>query len=137
MTPDQPSPKEFRDALRALVGTCSVITTGTGDKATGLVVTSAISLSAEPPLLLACVNRSSSSWQVLKDSGIFGWSCLGAAHQCVPMRKSQSSSNKVERYVLWLTRRSGVTLCQKFQRLKCIVFCHDPCPSWIRLGARC
>ncbi len=88
MTPDQPSPKEFRDALRALVGTCSVITTGTGDKATGLVVTSAISLSAEPPLLLACVNRSSSSWQVLKDSGIFGWSCLGAAHQSVAERFS-------------------------------------------------
>lgn len=94
MTPDQPSPKEFRDALRALVGTCSVITTGTGDKATGLVVTSAISLSAEPPLLLACVNRSSSSWQVLKDSGIFGWSCLGGAHQSVAEKFSGFSGVK-------------------------------------------
>lgn len=88
MTEDQPSPKEFRDAMRALVGNCSVITTGFAENATGLVVTSAISLSAEPPLLLACINRSSSSWQVLKDSNCFGWSSLGAAHQPVAERFS-------------------------------------------------
>lgn len=84
----EPSPKEFRDAMRAFVGNCSLITTGTGDAATGLIVTSAISLSAEPPLLLACINRSSSSWPVLKDSGTFGWSSLGAAHQPVAERFS-------------------------------------------------
>jgi flavin reductase (DIM6/NTAB) family NADH-FMN oxidoreductase RutF len=84
----EPSPKEFRDAMRAFVGNCSVITTGEGDAATGLIVTSAISLSAEPPLLLACINRSSSSWPVLKESGKFGWSSLGAAHQPVAERFS-------------------------------------------------
>ena len=61
----EPTPKEFRNAMRAFVGNCSLITTGTGEAATGLIVTSAISLSAEPPLLLACINRSSSSWPVL------------------------------------------------------------------------
>src|SRR3989338_2187864 len=84
----EPSPKEFRDAMRAFVGNCSVITTGEGEAATGLIVTSAISLSAEPPLLLACINRSSSSWPVLKESGKFGWSSLGAAHQPVAQRFS-------------------------------------------------
>lgn len=86
--PSAPSPAEFRHAMRAVVGNCSVITTGLGEAATGLVVTSAISLSAEPPLLLACVNRSSSSWPVLKDFGFFGWSSLGAAHQSVAERFS-------------------------------------------------
>ena len=84
----EPTPKEFRDAMRAFVGNCSVITTGSGEAATGLIVTSAISLSAEPPLLLACINRSSSSWPVLKESGKFGWSSLGAAHQPVAERFS-------------------------------------------------
>ena len=83
-----PTPQDFRHAMRAVVGNCSVITTGLGQAATGLVVTSAISLSAEPPLLLACVNRSSSSWPVLKESGFFGWSSLGAAHQAVAERFS-------------------------------------------------
>ena len=86
--PPAPTPQEFRSAMRAVVGNCSIITTGMGDAATGLVVTSAISLSAEPPLLLACVNRSSSSWPVLKETGFFGWSSLGAAHQAVAERFS-------------------------------------------------
>lgn len=83
-----PSPKDFRDAMRAFVGNCSVITVGTGEAVSGLVVTSAISLSAEPPLLLACVNRSSSSWPLLQEFGCFGWSSLGADHQAVAERFS-------------------------------------------------
>jgi len=84
----EPSPKDFRDAMRAFVGNCSVITVGDGDRASGLVVTSAISLSAEPALLLACVNRTSSSYPLLAEYGRFGWSSLGAAHQPVAERFS-------------------------------------------------
>lgn len=79
-------PGQFREAMRAFVGNCSIITVGDGDRASGLVVTSAISLSAEPPLLLACVNRSSSSHPLLEEYGRFGWSSLGAAHQAVAER---------------------------------------------------
>ena len=85
---DVPEPKAFRDAMRGFVGACSLITTGTGDAATGLVVTSGISLTAEPPMILACINRSASSWVVLKETGVFGWSALGAAHQPVAERFS-------------------------------------------------
>ena len=81
-------PGQFREAMRAFVGNCSIITVGDGDRASGLVVTSAISLSAEPPLLLACVNRSSSSHPLLEEYGRFGWSSLGAAHQAVAERFS-------------------------------------------------
>lgn len=91
MPDDTPAPvtgKEFRDAMRAFVGNCSVITVGEGDEATGLVVTSAISLSADPPLLLACVNRSASSHPLIARCGRFGWSSLGAAHQGVAERFS-------------------------------------------------
>lgn len=85
---DQPDAKAFRDAMRAFVGNCSVLTVGDGDQATGLVVTSGISLSAEPALILACVNRSSSSWPLFSPGGVFGWSSLGAAHQGVAERFS-------------------------------------------------
>ena len=109
----EPTPKEFRDAMRAFVGNCSLITTGEGDAATGLIVTSAISLSAEPPLLLACINRSSSSWPVLKESGKFGWSSLGAAHQSVAERFSGFGGVKgAARYegAVWETAIAGVQL---------------------------
>jgi flavin reductase (DIM6/NTAB) family NADH-FMN oxidoreductase RutF len=111
----EPTPKEFRDAMRAFVGNCSVITTGSGEAATGLIVTSAISLSAEPPLLLACINRASSSWPVLKDSGIFGWSSLGASHQGVAERFSGFGGVKgAARYdgAVWETAVTGAKLLQ-------------------------
>lgn len=85
---DQPDAKSFRDAMRAFVGNCSVLTVGQGDQATGLIVTSSISLSADPPLILACVNRTSSSWPLFTPGAAFGWSSLGAAHQAVAERFS-------------------------------------------------
>ncbi len=84
----EPDSKAFRDAMRGFVGNCSVITVGEGEEATGLVVTSATSLSADPPLLLACVNRSASSHPLFARYGHFGWNALGAAHQPVAERFS-------------------------------------------------
>ena len=42
----------FKDAMRHLVGGVSVITAGSGAAKTGLTVTSAISLSLDPPTML-------------------------------------------------------------------------------------
>ena len=85
---DQPDAASFRAAMRGFVGHCSVLTVGSGDQATGLVVTSGSSLSAEPPLILACVNRTSSSWPLFSPGAPFGWSSLGTAHQGVAERFS-------------------------------------------------
>lgn len=99
--------------MRALVGNCSVITVGEGADRSGLVVTSAISLSAEPPLLLACVNRSSSSWPLLGRYRRFGWSSLGADHQAVAERFSGFGGVKgADRYdgAEWETAQTGALL---------------------------
>lgn len=110
---DAADAKAFRDAMRAFVGNCSVITVGDGDEASGLVVTSAISLSADPPLLLACVNRSASSHPLLSRYGRFGWSSLGAAHQAVAERFSGFGGVKgPDRYAgaEWETAVTGAQL---------------------------
>ncbi len=83
-----PSPKDFRDAMRAFVGNCSIISVGEGPEANGIVVTSSISLSAEPPLLLACINRSASCHPLFARYGCFGWNSLGASHQPLAERFS-------------------------------------------------
>lgn len=85
---EEPDAKAFRTAMRAFVGNCSVITVGDGEEASGLVITSTISVSSDPPLLLACVNRTASSHPLLVRDGRFGWSSLGAAHQAVAERFS-------------------------------------------------
>lgn len=76
-----PNADDFRAAMRGFLGHVSLVTVGDGQAATGLIVTSATSLSAEPPLILVCVNTASSSWPVLQSTQRFGWSALGAAHQ--------------------------------------------------------
>ena len=114
MTPiPDPDAKTFTGAMRALVGNCSVLTVGDGDDRTGLVVTSAISLSAEPPLLLACVNRSASSWPMFARYGRFGWSSLGAQHEEVAKRFSGFGGVKgPDRYAGadWVTAVTGAQL---------------------------
>ena len=84
----EPTAGEFKAAMRGFVGACSLITMGAGEAASGLVVTSGISLTAAPPMVLACVNRASSGWPLLKQLGGFGWSALGAGHQAVAERFS-------------------------------------------------
>jgi flavin reductase (DIM6/NTAB) family NADH-FMN oxidoreductase RutF len=110
---DVPTSKSFTNAMRALVGNCSVITVGEGDDVSGLLVTSAISLSADPPLLLVCINRASSSWPLLEKHRKFGWSSLGAAHQRVAENFSGFGGVAgVDRYqgAQWEVAETGVLL---------------------------
>jgi flavin reductase (DIM6/NTAB) family NADH-FMN oxidoreductase RutF len=53
----------LRDAMRHLVSGVCIITAGLGDDRTGMTVTSATSLSVEPPTMVVCVNGGSSVWQ--------------------------------------------------------------------------
>jgi 3-hydroxy-9,10-secoandrosta-1,3,5(10)-triene-9,17-dione monooxygenase reductase component len=76
----------FKDAMRRLVGGVSVITAGAGEARTGLTVTSALSLSMEPPTMLVCVNRSASTWPVIHREGHFCVNILDARHQHVADR---------------------------------------------------
>ncbi|MFM2350614.1 MAG: hypothetical protein RIR04_1580 [Pseudomonadota bacterium] len=108
-----PLPDAYKSAMRGLVGACSLITVGQGDAANGLVVTTGISLSAEPPMILACINRASSCWPLLGREGVFGWQALGANHQPVAERFSgKGGLQGPARYAGadWVTMASGVRL---------------------------
>jgi flavin reductase (DIM6/NTAB) family NADH-FMN oxidoreductase RutF len=70
----------FRNAMRYLAGAVSVVTTGTGEQRTGFTATSVSSLSAEPPTLMVCLNRNSSSWPVLRTHGAFCVNVLAHDH---------------------------------------------------------
>jgi flavin reductase (DIM6/NTAB) family NADH-FMN oxidoreductase RutF len=87
--PDQAAPQHadseretaaFRNAMRYLAGAVSVITTGSGEERTGFTATSVSSLSVDPPTILVCLNRDSSSWETLLDHGIFCVNLLAHDH---------------------------------------------------------
>lgn len=104
---------DFRAAMRLIVGNVSVITAGTGNDRSGLVVISAVSLSAEPPKVIACVNRSSSTWPVIERHGHFAVNSLGPRHQAVAERFSGFGGVKgADRYegADWITLKTGASV---------------------------
>lgn len=65
-SPEEAEVAAFKAAMRNLAGTVSVITTGRGEARTGFTATSVSSFSMDPPAMIVCLNRSSSSWPVLQ-----------------------------------------------------------------------
>ena len=112
-TRPHPTSEAFKTAMRGLVGACSLITVGQGDDRNGLVVTTGVSLTAEPPMVLACINRASSCWPLIGRYGMFGLSVLGGSHQPVAERFSGVSGTKgAARYdgADWVTEHTGAML---------------------------
>jgi flavin reductase (DIM6/NTAB) family NADH-FMN oxidoreductase RutF len=104
---------DFRAAMRQLTGGVSVLTVGRGKDITGMTVTSVSSLSVEPPTLLVSVNRSASSWPVLKRERHFGVNILNADQIDIAERFSGKNGLKgADRFAgaEWITLASGVPL---------------------------
>jgi flavin reductase (DIM6/NTAB) family NADH-FMN oxidoreductase RutF len=107
------SSADFRAAMRQLTGGVSVITVGRGKDITGMTVTSMSSLSVEPPTLIVSINRSASSWPVLKRDGHFGVNILNADQIDIAERFSgQNGLKGADRFAgaEWITGASGVPL---------------------------
>lgn len=71
----------FKSAMRRLATTVTILTTRTEDgKALGMTATAVTSLSAEPPSLLACVNRSATIHAALPIGARFCVNLLSEGH---------------------------------------------------------
>ncbi|MBC2670574.1 flavin reductase family protein [Novosphingobium piscinae] len=73
----------FLEQMRQVPGAVAVISAATGEEAGGLVATAWSSLCADPPMLLACVNRTTSAHDLILRAGAFGLSLLSADDQHV------------------------------------------------------
>jgi flavin reductase (DIM6/NTAB) family NADH-FMN oxidoreductase RutF len=107
------SSDDFRGAMRHLVGGVSVITAGRGDDITGMTVTSVSSLAVDPPTLIVSINRESSTWPLLEQSGVFGVNILTADQLDIAERFSGKGGLKGrDRFVggEWITRAAGAPL---------------------------
>jgi len=108
ISPDGSDISAFREAMRHLVGGVTVITAGVAEARTGLTVTSAISLSLDPPTMLICVNHKASAWPVIQREGRFCVNILEARHQPVADRFAGGGGAKgAQRYDGAVWRRLG------------------------------
>lgn len=71
--------ERFRQGMRQVAGAVTVVTTrGPNGERRGVTATAVCSLSAEPPSLIACVNRSAWVAQFAPASGVFAVNVLAA-----------------------------------------------------------
>jgi flavin reductase (DIM6/NTAB) family NADH-FMN oxidoreductase RutF len=99
--------EEFRKAMRSFPGAVSIIATHDRERPAGMVVTATCSLTADPPMLLACINRSATSHQPVQRAGRFTVNVLSAAD--VEIAKHFSVARMNERFQAgdWFRLPSG------------------------------
>lgn len=70
-------PGDFKQGMRRLGASVCIISTRRADGArNGLTATAVCSLSADPPMLLACLNRASNSFAAVAEAGVFAVNVL-------------------------------------------------------------
>jgi len=72
------TPQSFIQGMRQLASGVTLITTACGGRWAGLTATAVCSVSAEPPQLLACINRQAETHRMIAGSGAFAVNVLAA-----------------------------------------------------------
>jgi flavin reductase (DIM6/NTAB) family NADH-FMN oxidoreductase RutF len=80
------SGEDFRLAMRRLAGGVSIISGAGPDGPLGVTATAVTSLTAEPPSVLCCLNRSLTLEAAVKETGRFGVNMLRADHHDLAKR---------------------------------------------------
>lgn len=98
---------EFRKAMRSFPGAVSIITTHDRGQPAGMTVTATCSLTADPPMVLACINQNASSHQPVQRAGRFTVNVL--SEEDAAIAKHFSVARMSERFQLghWISLPSG------------------------------
>ena len=102
---------EFRNGMCLLTGAVNVITTSGATGRFGFTASAVCSVTDNPPTLLVCMNRSSSSHCHFKDNGILSVNVLGGHHQEVSRAfSSRISMEECFIYGDWGTLETGAPI---------------------------
>lgn len=99
----------FRNCLRHVPGAVAVITTVHDGQRAGLTATAVCSVSADPPQMLVCVNRSASASPVIAAAGRFGISFLAHDQRAIA---NAFAGPAIDRFASasWSQLESGIPL---------------------------
>src|SRR5918994_6801436 len=86
MPGDGPSPEGFRDALGAYATGVTVVTAIGDAGPSGATANAVTSLSLDPPMMLACLDRSSRTLASVRAAGRFGINVLAADQEPLARR---------------------------------------------------
>ena len=100
----------LRQAMRRTAGTVFIVAAGPQGQRCGLTATSVVSLSMEPPALLVCINRRSSTYGAITAQRRFSVNLLGASQVTCAQAFSSVSTTGEQRFThgLWRASTDGV-----------------------------
>jgi 3-hydroxy-9,10-secoandrosta-1,3,5(10)-triene-9,17-dione monooxygenase reductase component len=112
-------PTAFREVLGRLP-TGVVVITAFGPEPTGLAANSFTSVSLDPPMVLFCPARSSSTWPTIREAGRFCVNVMAYHHGEVTRRFSQRGIDRFEG-VAWHPRETGPALDEAAAWIECTI----------------
>jgi 3-hydroxy-9,10-secoandrosta-1,3,5(10)-triene-9,17-dione monooxygenase reductase component len=83
------APGELRSAMSRFPTGVTIVTAPTSDGPAGLSANAVTSLSLDPPLMLACLDRGSRTLRAVEGAGRFGINVLGAGTEELARRFGQ------------------------------------------------
>lgn len=75
------TPEEFKEGMRHLIGGVTIICTRYEGRSYGLTATAVCSVSAEPPLLLVCLNEKGVTRKAVSQAGVFSVNLISDRHK--------------------------------------------------------
>ena len=104
-------PDAFKKALRGWASGVTVVTSRAGDKVHGMTVSAFSSVSADPPLVLICANRASTTHGIIEEGGVFAVNILAEHQQEVSnvFASSKYEDSRLER-VGWTEGATGAPI---------------------------
>jgi 3-hydroxy-9,10-secoandrosta-1,3,5(10)-triene-9,17-dione monooxygenase reductase component len=103
-----PDPADFRAAMALLPTGVSVVTAMAGGEPAGATAGAVASLSLEPPMMIACLDRGSRTLEAMRASGRFGVNVLGAEREDLAHRFSTKEHPTVKWDGVEWSERAGV-----------------------------
>jgi flavin reductase (DIM6/NTAB) family NADH-FMN oxidoreductase RutF len=101
----------FKVALRGWASGVTVVTSRSGDKTHGMTVSAFSSVSVDPPLVLVCANRSSTTHSIIEEGGVFAVNILASHQQDISniFASSKHEETRLQR-VSWSEGETGAPL---------------------------
>lgn len=101
----------FKEALRGWASGVTVVTARSGDQMHGMTVSAFSSVSADPPLVLVCANRASTTHGVIEEGRVFAVNILASHQQDVSniFASSKDEDSRLQK-VSWTEGRTGAPL---------------------------
>jgi flavin reductase (DIM6/NTAB) family NADH-FMN oxidoreductase RutF len=95
--------------MRQVTSPVAIVTSRIGDIRNGLTATAVCSVSAEPPTMLACINRNTSAEAIIAESGKFAINFLAEDQHAIARLFSKSKLAADERFGegRWLSMVTG------------------------------